>query len=29
VLAADDWQAAYADRLSQAVRPTGWREAAE
>ena len=29
VLAADDWQAAYRDRLPHVVRPTGWREAAE
>ncbi len=29
VLAADDWQAAYRDRLQHVVRPTGWREAAE
>jgi hypothetical protein len=29
VLAADDWQAAYRDRLHYAVRPTGWRAAAE
>ena len=29
VLAADDWQTAYRDRLRHAVRPTGWREAAE
>jgi phthalate 4,5-dioxygenase len=29
VLAADDWQAAYRDRLQNVMRPTGWREAAE
>jgi phenylpropionate dioxygenase-like ring-hydroxylating dioxygenase large terminal subunit len=29
VLAADDWQAAYRDRLQHVVRPTGWRAAAE
>jgi hypothetical protein len=29
VLAVDDWQAAYRDRLKHALRPTGWREAAE
>jgi phthalate 4,5-dioxygenase len=29
VLAADDWQAAYRDRLPHVMRPTGWREAAE
>ena len=29
VLEADDWQAAYRDRFQHAVRPTGWREAAE
>lgn len=29
VLSADDWQAAYRDRLQHVVRPTGWREAAE
>jgi phenylpropionate dioxygenase-like ring-hydroxylating dioxygenase large terminal subunit len=29
VLAADDWQAAYRDRLPHVLRPTGWREAAE
>jgi phenylpropionate dioxygenase-like ring-hydroxylating dioxygenase large terminal subunit len=29
VLAADDWQAAYRDRLPHVARPTGWRQAAE
>jgi hypothetical protein len=29
VLAADDWQSAYCDRMAQVVRPTGWRDAAE
>jgi phenylpropionate dioxygenase-like ring-hydroxylating dioxygenase large terminal subunit len=29
VLAADDWQAAYRDRLRHVVRPAGWRAAAE
>ena len=29
VLEADDWQVAYRDRCQHAVRPTGWREAAE
>ena len=29
ILAADDWQDAYRDRLQHVVRPTGWREAAE
>jgi phthalate 4,5-dioxygenase len=29
VLAADDWQEAYRDRLRHVARPTGWREAAE
>jgi hypothetical protein len=29
VLAADDWQTAYRDRLQHVARPTGWREAAE
>jgi phenylpropionate dioxygenase-like ring-hydroxylating dioxygenase large terminal subunit len=29
VLAADDWQAAYRDRLGQVVRAAGWRDAAE
>jgi len=29
VLAADDWQAAYRDRLGQVQRPTGWKVAAE
>jgi phthalate 4,5-dioxygenase oxygenase subunit len=29
VLAATDWQEAYRDRMRHAVRPTGWREAAE
>ena len=29
VLAADDWQTAYRERMAQAVRPTGWRDAAE
>jgi hypothetical protein len=29
VLAAEDWQSAYRDRLAHVVRPSGWREAAE
>jgi phenylpropionate dioxygenase-like ring-hydroxylating dioxygenase large terminal subunit len=29
VLAADDWQSAYRDRLPHVLRPTGWRDAAE
>jgi phthalate 4,5-dioxygenase oxygenase subunit len=29
VLAAEDWQEAYRDRLRHVVRPTGWREAAD
>jgi phthalate 4,5-dioxygenase oxygenase subunit len=29
VLAADDWQAAYRDRLPHVARPTGWQQAAE
>jgi hypothetical protein len=29
VLAADDWQAAYRDRLQHVVHAAGWREAAE
>ena len=29
VLAADDWQAAYRDRLAHVVRVAAWREAAE
>ena len=29
VRAADDWQAAYRDRMGQVLRPTGWKEAAE
>jgi phthalate 4,5-dioxygenase len=29
VLKADDWQDAYRDRLRDAMRPTGWRAAAE
>jgi hypothetical protein len=29
VLAADDWQAAYRDRMAQVLRPAGWKEAAE
>jgi hypothetical protein len=29
VLAANDWQAAYAERMRDVVHPTGWREAAE
>jgi phthalate 4,5-dioxygenase len=29
VLAAEDWQTAYRDRLQHVARPTGWREAAE
>jgi hypothetical protein len=29
VLAADDWQQAYRERLNDAVWPTGWRAAAE
>jgi phenylpropionate dioxygenase-like ring-hydroxylating dioxygenase large terminal subunit len=29
VLAADNWQTAYRERLNEAMRPTGWRAAAE
>jgi hypothetical protein len=29
VLAAEDWQEAYRDRLRHVVQPTGWREAAD
>jgi hypothetical protein len=29
VLAADDWQAAYRDRMQHVQRSAGWRDAAE